>query len=906
MLTTPGRRRNRGNLPRGGRSSGRRGCRSGDSATRARRLLALGILVWAVAPAFFGGAHAETSPLSAQTQGPLPADVDRCPFTGKFPVEIFLESPMHLRWLAEGKIDVTDVDGLTATAFVDDRQFAELVRGGYHATAVPNEARRAWQAYREEPAREPYHDHAALTGELQQIAADYPDITQLISIGMSVQNRELWAIKISDNAAVDEPEPEFKFSATMHGDEPVGTEMCVYLVRLLTQGYGSDPRLTAIVDDIELWIIPLHNPDGREAGTRYNAQGYDLNRTFPDPRTDPIDDPEGRPTEVQHMMRFVYDHNFILGGNYHGGALVVNYPWDTWYGQYTPDHTMVHNLALGYAIRNPPMYNSPQFPQGVTIGWEWYVIDGGMQDWSYHWRNEIHYTLEISNNKWPSSTQLPAFWDDNRESMLWLIDQARIGVEGYVTDLQTGEPINATVGVQEIGKDVWGEAEHGYYHRLLEPGTYTLAFSAFGYEPAEIGGVVVDDTGPTALDVQLERTSWYTVSGVVTEAGTGAPLAAQVAAYRNDTGELFDAVDTDPATGAYALDVPGWEYEFVASAEDHVSGSTVATIASNTTLDFELLPARGDVLLVLDNTGGDELEADLSALGYLVTRESAAATDPGSWDGYDLLIWSAGSYRNPVGNAGLRAALEAHAGGGGKLLIEGGEIGYDALENPGYPSFAANVLHIATWDADQAGHLPLAAGMGGHDLVTTPNALPTTIQLTYDYFGDQDACGARPEADVVYGTTSYPEDAGILVYDDPGSGEGQIVYYAFDYAALTSDVVARDLLENTLSYLLSGSQGVSQTRPAARVRLSRAHPTVTAGPTLLWLTTGASSDVRVAVHDASGRRVRALLDARLAAGAHVVAWDGRDEAGRPVTGGVYFVSARVGEQRLARRLVVVE
>jgi len=838
--------------------------------------------------------------------GPLPAQVDRCPFTGKYPVEILLESPLHLHWLEDWKIDVDRVRGLTATAYVDDDEFAELASAGLRVRAIPNEARRTWQAWQDDPEREDYHNHAALTTELQSVAAAYPAITQLISIGASVQGRELWALKISDNAAIDEPEPEFKFSATIHGDEPVGTEMCVYMIRLLTQGYGVDPELTALVDDLELWFVPMHNPDGNAAGTRYNAQGYDLNRTFPDPRTDPIDDPAGRPTEVQHMMRFVYEHNFLLGGNYHGGALVVNYPWDTWYGQYTPDDTMVRNLALGYSSRNLPMYNNPEFPQGVTIGWEWYVISGGMQDWSYHWRNEIHYTLEISNNKWPSSTQLPTFWNDNRAAMLWLMNQARIGVEGYVTDAQGGAPIKATVGVQQIGKNVWGEPEHGYYHRLLEPGTYTLEFSAFGYTAQTLTGVSVVAGATTRRDVALQRATWHAVNGTVTAAGTGAPLAAEVAACRHDTGELFRTVATNPTTGAYVLELPAYEYDLVASADGHASATVTRSITGPTTVNFELIESRGNILVVLDHNASTNIGTDLAALGFVVTAEDYSVTQPATWDDFNLLVWSAGSSNNPVSSSTLRSALEDHVAAGRKLLIEGGEIGYDALRTPGYPSFAANVLHVADFHTDQAGHLTLAAGMGGHDLVTAPNALPSTIQITYDYYGDQDALVPRSEAYIVYGTTLHPTDAGILVYDVPGRSEGQTVFYAFDYAALTSAAVAKDLLDNSVTYLLRASQGVAAAPAVVHLGLGRPQPAITSAATSLRLTLTAKARASVAAYDAAGRLVRVLTDRELGAGTHAISWDGRDGRGERVAAGVYFIRAQTGAERADQRLVVVD
>ncbi len=857
-------------------------------------------LVWTVlALAALAVAHA-----AAET---LPAEVDRCPFTGRFPIEITISGRLELQLLQKWDIDIATVHGLTVTAYVDDTQLAELRSAGFRAEPIPNQARRAWQEWME-GGREAYHTYESLGAELQQIAADHPDIAQLTSIGRSVQGREIWMMKISDNVAIDEPEPESKFTATIHGNEPVGMELCVYLIRLLVDDYGIDPAHTALVNDLEIWICPLHNPDGYVNGTRYNADGYDLNREFPDPAEDPHDDPTGRPIEVQDMMYFQYGHNSILGINYHTGALVVNYPWDSLYGQYTPDNTMIRNLSLGYSSRNLPMWNNPEFPQGVTIGWDWYVINGGMQDWAYNWRNEAHVTIELSNTSWPSSSQLPQLWSDNREAMLWWVAQARIGVEGFVTDAQDGSPIKATVGVQQIGKDVWGEPQYGYYHRLLEPGTYTLTFSAFGYAPNTQAGVTVLAGSTTRRDVQLARTQWFTVSGTVTETGTGVALGAEVAAHRHDTGELFASVDSDPVTGAYALQVPAWEYDFVATAEDHATATETRVISGPTALDFTLAPVRGLVLLVQDNNPAPNMTGDLAALGYLVTEETISDTSPASWPDYDLLVWSSGSYRNPVQPAAMRAAIESYVAAGGKLLIEGGELGYDALVNPGYPTFAANVLHVAQFSADNAGTLNLRPEQSGHPLATEPNALPQAIQITYDYFADEDALTPRAEATLIYGTQGYPADAGILVYDQSGRAEGQIVFLAFDYNALTSAAVAQDLLENSVAYLSGGSQGMTDLINLAgdAIRLSAPRPSPARHGAVWLLSLRTPASARLVLYDTSGRLVRTLWDGALSAGTHPLSWDGRDGAGREVASGVYFVRLASPAGSRAQQMVVVE
>ena len=95
----------------------------------------------------------------------LPAPIDRCPFTGRFPVEVALDHPAEIDLLAGAKIDIDRVRGLTVTAYVDDAQLAQLRDEGFRVTVIRNEARRAWADWKADPQREAYHDHAALTTE---------------------------------------------------------------------------------------------------------------------------------------------------------------------------------------------------------------------------------------------------------------------------------------------------------------------------------------------------------------------------------------------------------------------------------------------------------------------------------------------------------------------------------------------------------------------------------------------------------------------------------------------------------------------------------------------------------------------------------------------------------------------
>ena len=124
-------------------------------------------------------------------------------------------------------------------------------------------------------------------------------------------------IRLSDRLSV---EPEFRYISTMHGDEWLGNEMCLYLIDHLTDNYGSDPDITEMVDEIDIWIMPLMNPDGYVSGSRYNANFVDLNRNFPDPYTSPDNTTDGREPETAVIMNWSFASSFSLSANFHAGA----------------------------------------------------------------------------------------------------------------------------------------------------------------------------------------------------------------------------------------------------------------------------------------------------------------------------------------------------------------------------------------------------------------------------------------------------------------------------------------------------------------------------------------------------------------------------------------------------------
>jgi len=208
------------------------------------------------------------------------------------------------------------------------------------------------------------------------------------------------------------------------------------------------------------------------------------------------------------------------------------------------------------------------------------------------------------------------------------------------------------------------------------------------------------------------------------------------------------------------------------------------------------------------------LDRWLREAGYVTTVVDAGAVVAGDFLGKQFVVLNCGANTGPVADAGLRTLLQGWAAAGGKLLVEGGEVAYDAVSSPGYPDFAAQVLHAGAWRSDNAGALNLAPGMSAHPVATVPHALPATLNLTYGAYGDQDAVDPAADAVVVYGTASYAASAGVMVHDDnPAPQAGQIVVLSLNVGALADTTAAKHLVENAAAYLMAdeGAAGGSIT-----------------------------------------------------------------------------------------------
>jgi hypothetical protein len=435
----------------------------------------------------------------------------------------------------------------------DQHEYNELLNHGFQISKLPDIARENAQKLMLDksltPTRDQYYTIAQYLQFMVDTSTQYPAICQLVQAGTSVQNRPLYFLKITDNPTISEPEPEFRYISSMHGNEVVGYDMCIRLIQLLTSNYGTDTRITNLINTTEIWICPLMNPDGYVLGQRYNFNGIDLNRNFPHPTGNQHPDGNAWQQETQAMMNLGNDHHFILSANMHCGALVMNYPWDYTY-TLAPDDALLQQASLAYSVHNLPMYNSSEFVHGITNGAAWYVATGTMQDWNYGYTDCMDITAEISNVFWPDPSILPTYWSQNQESMLSYMEFVHKGINGIVTN-SAGAPLNASITVSGNAKVVHTDPACGDYHRMLLPGSYTVIAEAAGYVP-QAYAITVPASGSVNHNFVLSEAQMVDLHGQLRNTqGTGIAGAQVSLSTTPLTSATTDAQGCFTFTGLY-------------------------------------------------------------------------------------------------------------------------------------------------------------------------------------------------------------------------------------------------------------------------------------------------------------------------------------------------------------------
>ncbi len=381
----------------------------------------------------------------------------------------------HFAELAPLGLDVLShntADGLHILASSDD--LVALARLGYRWRVVDYDIAAAMRfgSRGGDTFYDGYRTIAEMQAELEELAADHPNLFHLFSLGPSYMDREIWCMKVSDNPALDEEEGEIFIHGNTHAREIMTLEIPMYFLNRIALDYYTDPMLAFLIDTHEVFIVPSLNPDGHiyveehHDGSPYTwwrknmrpPDGVDLNRNYgyywgyddhgssPNPYsntyrgTAPFSEPE---TEAVHD--FFLEREFEFAVSYHSFGDLILIPW-SYVDEPTPEETTfrVYANSMNQVIAGQGHGSYEVGRPGELL----YPVNGEFDDWSYGGDNYsggtysggvLGFTFEVNSEAEGGFAPPPELIEPTCELhwpvFLWILEFGAGTPQGYVTDL---------------------------------------------------------------------------------------------------------------------------------------------------------------------------------------------------------------------------------------------------------------------------------------------------------------------------------------------------------------------------------------------------------------------------------------------------------------------------------------
>lgn len=353
-------------------------------------------------------------------------------------------------------IEEIAADSVVVTATT--AELAAIKRLGYSVVELSSPLPRSGaRALDFPPSDSGYHNYAEMTADVNALVAAHPAIASKFVYGNSYEGRQLIGVKISDNVGSDEAEPEVLFTAHQHAREHLTVEMALYIMHLLTEGYGTDARITNLVNNREIWIMPDLNPDGgeydiatgsyrswrknRQPNSGSSAVGTDMNRNWAynwgccggssgstSSETYRGASAESAP-EVKAVANWVRGR--VVGGvqqikahiDWHTYSELILWPYGYTFNDTAPGLTQDDRDAHATLGQNMASTNSYTPEQASDL----YITDGTIDDWLWGVYKIFSFTFEMyptgaSPGFYPPDEQIVPQTTRNKEAVLRFLE----------------------------------------------------------------------------------------------------------------------------------------------------------------------------------------------------------------------------------------------------------------------------------------------------------------------------------------------------------------------------------------------------------------------------------------------------------------------------------------------------
>ncbi len=808
-----------------------------------------------------------------------------------------------------------------------------------------------------------FYTYTEMVGYLDEFSSLYPEIlSEKFSLGTTHEGNHIWAVKLSDNVEVDEPdEPEVLFDALHHAREPITVNVLIETIRSLCENYGTDPEITYLVDNRQTYFVPVVNPDGylyneqtypggggmwrknRRDNAGSSCYGVDPNRNYPymwdhggisyDPCSDVYLGPEPASEPcVQAMVNFINAHEFVSHDSYHSvyGAILIPWSWTT---SHTEDDALFREVAqamngsAGYAIGQA----------GETIG---YSCSGTTTDWAYGEQTSkpkiYSFCTEVDGSGfWPADSEIPGLVAENIPKNIYLMKTAGIYLTLLDLALSGGnmdgkpDPGETCELVLTLRNDAIAEAAANAVVTLVTDDPYVQ----LGAAQASLGGIPArgegDNAGnPLSFTVAADCPAGHRMPLCFVVTADGFEVTFEHEYMVGDLPVVFaDDIESGQGDWTHHVESSGYNDEW------HMSGTRNHTAGGATSWKFGST-GSGDYTGLADGVL-ETPEVTIGGLTQLAFWHWMDAEDSSYWTGraYDGGIVEMTVNGTPWGQVlpdeGYTHTIRASSQPGpfaedtpvysGSFDWTAGTVTLDGVEGVaqfrfrfgsdgntgGEGWYIDDVVISSLLSGNQAPGAPALVSPGEGETVHT--SVPTLVvsNAVDPDPGDELTYGFQIYADalltdLVTSTAGVPEGASETAW----TVSAPLADGTYFWRAYADDGEEAGLCMPAASFAVEGSQGIAENRLASGLRLLGAAPNPGPGTTTLRFELGQGGLVRASIFDLQGRQVRGL-ESLLPAGVGGLHWDGRDEHGQPVTAGMYLyrVAGRGGEQE-GRFLIV--
>ncbi|MHC4945200.1 MAG: M14 family zinc carboxypeptidase [Planctomycetota bacterium] len=449
-------------------------------------------------------------------------------------VKIFDDDPVALiRNLEQSNYDVAGINRPEGyvEAILTPREFETLKQQGFKLEVVESYAGKTLTGV---PSG--YRHFNDIVPILNNFETSYPDIAKVVDlgtetgVGTTVEERTLYAVKLSDNVGDDEDEPNVYIVGCHHAREIMTPEFCIWAIEKLTTLYGTDADVTKWLDTYQIYLCPVANPDGHvycfdvfewwRKNRRNNgggAYGVDLNRNFDfnwygpySGSTDPWSDTYKGPSpnseqETKMEVAFAEERHLAKVLDFHssGSEVLYTYILSSSFPALMENWFEDKAIELSYALNYGGYYRKPS-AEGEHYEWELcklgafsFLVETGYEFQPYYSTAQS----EFNDHIWPG--------------IQWFLDH-EISLRGHVIEAVSGNPLEANIAIKGVnytqGEIRKSEPKFGRYHYFLPPGNHEVTFSAAGFSPRTFDVNIIDGKS-TLLEVQLGPGPTLTVNG---------------------------------------------------------------------------------------------------------------------------------------------------------------------------------------------------------------------------------------------------------------------------------------------------------------------------------------------------------------------------------------------------------